>query len=172
AEIGSALDAEEKIQVGIYSNGFDVPESPDEWHVLSGQVSKAILRELNRPIESFGAVQGIIHALYKESDPKPYFNLRELSRKDKLIKCFYDNSIYSEIARALQRRENVVHAEGRITLSRSTGSVIDMDVSRIEAIKPLSQEEFESFFGSAPDLTGERSTVEYLRSVWNGDGER
>ena len=119
--------------------------------------------QMETPIPSYGSVQGIIHSLQKEAD-RPYFRLRELSTES-LVNCFYPLRLYSDVARALQERTNVLHVAGHMQFDRVTRSISELSVEKIITAKMLSGAEFEEFFGSCPSFTGEHSTEEWINDA-------
>jgi hypothetical protein len=155
AKLGSLIDSDEDIGVGIYKNG-----GAPIWRRISYAKASSIRRGLESPLPAYGAVQGVIHSLVKEVRD-PYFRIRELST-DILIRCFYTASQYHSVAAALQERNAVVHAAGAITYDRIARTATELKLERLEKSRILTPAEFEAFFGSAPDFTDAMTTDEYI----------
>jgi hypothetical protein len=85
------------------------------------------------------------------------------------VKCIYTSAQYPEVANALQERTTVIHFSGNITYDRVARIVSELRVDRMERARVLTPAEFEEFFGSAPQFTGDMSTSEYVDSI-RGDG--
>ncbi len=118
---------------------------------------------LEAPIPTYGSVQGIIHSLQKEVS-RPYFSIRELATSS-LVRCSYPIRLYGEVIDALRERTTVLHVAGDTTYDRTTRSIVELRVDRIEKARMLSSEEFEQFFGSASDFTGDLTTDEYIDAI-------
>jgi hypothetical protein len=133
--------------------GSSLPPPPDE--------------ELEAPLPTYGAVQGIIYSLQKEAE-RPNFLLRELST-GAFVSCYYPTRLYTEVARALQERTNILNVAGKMNYDRATRSIAGLQVERIETARMLSAAEFEGLFGSMPDFTGSHSTDEWIDAIRSDD---
>ena len=163
ARLGALLDPDEVIGIGLYQERRKNPV----WRQISYARTIAVRQAVEAPLPTYGAVQGIIHSLQKEAK-QPYFQVRELSTES-LVKCIYTSAQYPEVANALQERTTVIHVSGDITYDRVARMVSELRVDRMERSRILTPSEFEEFFGSAPQFTGEMSTSEYIDSI-RGDG--
>ncbi|MFI5015266.1 MAG: hypothetical protein ACHQAY_23270 [Hyphomicrobiales bacterium] len=155
ARMGSLIDPDEVIGVGVYRNG-----SKPIWRRISYAHAAAIRQEVEAPLPTYGGLQGIIHSLYKEAR-HPSFQLRELST-DALVRCFYIGTQYPLVAEVLQERTAIVNVAGDIVYDRVSRSATELKLERIEKARVLTPAEFESFFGSAPKFTGDMSTDQYI----------
>ena len=115
---------------------------------------------------AYGSVQGALASVTLEGR-RPYFSVRELST-EQTVKCFYSSSLYDDVVHALSQRNAIIHATGDLRLERASRLVGEMEVERIDRVEALSDEEFRSFFGMAPELTGEQTTQEYISEYRNG----
>jgi hypothetical protein len=159
ARLGALLDADEVIGIGLYQERRKKPV----WRQISYAKTVAVRQAVEAPLPTYGAVQGIIHSLQKEAK-QPYFQIRELSTES-LVKCTYTSAQYSEVANALQERTTVIHVSGDITYDRIARIVSELRMDRMERSRVLTPAEFEEFFGSAPQFTGEMSTGGYMDSI-------
>ncbi len=158
--IGQFLDPDEVVGVGIYgATGV----APEKWKRIDYRNAARIRQTIEAPVPSYGSIQGIVHALFKEA-ADPFFQLREFS-SDTLVKCFYSDGQYREIATLLKDRRAVVHVLGHMKLGRATRTIEEIRVERIDVAKALTEDEFDRFFGSAPTLTGDLSTTKFLETV-------
>ena len=160
ARLASSIAGNESLRIGLFTNGS---ERPDEWQSLSKQQAVGITEYFDELIESTGTVQGIVHSLYKESQP-PYFDLRELSN-NKLIKCQYPQRLYEQVIGSLKKREAIVIVQGEITARRRDRKIDHVVVRQMKVAPELTEADLEEFFGCAPDFTGELSTEEYIRRM-------
>jgi len=145
ARIGSLLDPGEDIGLGIYPARGGTPK----WrHITYGRMA-SLRREIETPLPSHGAIQGILYAWFKEARA-PSFQIRELST-DALVRVHYPSSLYAEVAKAVQERTTMLMVAGDMLLDRATRQPIEMTASRIERMGTLSPAEFEALVGSAPD---------------------
>jgi len=159
--IADPLDEDEVVNFGVYKG--DSPE-PD-FVPLSKRDVRLVLGDLQLPVESVGALQGSVHSVFFGAQP-PYFNLRELSSQA-LVRCEYSTNLYSSVVTALERPNAIVHVYGTVTANLEDRSLDVMKVNRIEVAEQLTDEEFEKFFGCAPNFTGDLSTSEFIDRMRN-----
>lgn len=159
AKLGTLIDADEVIGMGIYSRERSKPKM--RW--IPYAKTAAILGALEAPIPAYGSIQGIIHSFQKEAS-RPYFRVRELST-DLLISCFYPSRLYPDIIRALEERTTVLHVAGAMKLDRASRTISELQVDRIEPARIMTAAEFEEFFGSCPEYTGDLSTDEWIDAI-------
>jgi len=159
AIVGDTLALGESVRLGVY-NGKPEPEA---WCEVTKNESTRLLEQLDTPVEYHGLVQGIIHSLYKESNP-PYFDLRELAG-GRLIKCVYPPERYPSVVALLKRADAVVLVSGLITANRVDRKIEQLLVDRMEVAKPLTSQQFRGLFGAASRMTGDLTTTEFLDRV-------
>jgi hypothetical protein len=152
ARIGSFIDPDEEIGLGIYA-----PDAPDarapKLRSITYRAAAALRREIETPVPAYGSVQGILHAWFKEAR-EPNFQLRELST-DTLVRVYYTSALYPDVAKAVQERTTMLIVSGNMLFDRATGLAAELRADRIELTKMMSTAEFEEFFGSAPDFVAE-----------------
>lgn len=149
ARIGSIIDPDEVIQLGIYPpHGGQL-----KWRAITYGKTASLRREIETPLPSYGAVQGIVHSWAKEAK-EPHFYLRELST-DSLVRVLYTASLYSDVAQAVQQRTTMLIVSGNMLFDRATRLATELRADRIERVAMLSTGEFEGFFGSAPDFVAD-----------------
>jgi hypothetical protein len=152
AKIGTLIDPDEEIGLGIYSP--DGPETRQpRWRKITYRATNALKREIETPVASHGSVQGILHAWFKEAR-EPNFHLRELAT-DALVRVYYQSSLYPDVAKAVQERTTMLMVSGNMLFDRATRQATELHADRIELMKMLSTAEFEEFFGSAPDFVAD-----------------
>lgn len=145
ARIGSLIDPGENIGLGIYP----VRGGQPKWRSITYSRLASLRREVETPVPSYGSVQGILYAWYKEAR-EPSFQMRELAT-DALIRVHYGASLYADVAKAVQERTTMLIVSGDMMLDRTSRSPVEMKADRIERIGILSAAEFEALSGSAPD---------------------
>jgi hypothetical protein len=155
--LGERIDADEVIGIGLYSGA----RSRLKWRRIEYRRASRIRRAMEEPILSYGSVQGLLHSVILEAK-RPYFMVHELS-SEQPVRCYYELTLYDDVIKALAHRSAIIHATGDMKLDRATRSIGEMEVERIDRVLPLTDDEFRSFFGMAPDLTGGQSTSEYLK---------
>jgi hypothetical protein len=145
AKIGTLIDPDEVIGLGVYpGQGGAI-----RWREISYTKTAALRREVEAPLLAYGAVQGVLHAWFKEVR-EPNFQIRELST-DALIRVVYPATLYSLVAQAVQERTTMLIISGDIVFNRVTRQPLEVRADRIERQRMLSAAEFERFVGSAPD---------------------
>ena len=156
ARIGALIDPDEHIGLGIYpTRGGGQPK----WRTITYHRMASLRREIETPLPTYGAVQGILYAWFKEARA-PSFQIRELST-DALVRVHYPSSLYAEVAKAVQERTTMLMVAGDMALDRATRQPTEMTADRIERIGMLSAAEFESFVGSAPEYEPELGEETY-----------
>jgi hypothetical protein len=151
ARIGALIDPDEEIGLGIYPP--DAPGRAPKWRAITYRTTAALKREIETPVPSYGSVQGILHAWFKEAR-ESNFQMRELST-DALVRVYYTPALYSNVAKAVQERTTMLLVSGNMLFDRATRLATELRADRIELIRMLSTAEFEEFFGSASDFVAE-----------------
>ncbi len=164
-ELGTVIDADEVVKFGIIDG--DAPISAAEWKSVTKITTLNVDSAYNQEYRYEGALQGRLGTWYKDSS---YFNLRELTSSS-LVKCYYSAEMYDQIYRLYEDKDAIVNLSGRVVMDRATGSVNEVRVHWVKTYAPLSNSEFEKFFGLAPDLTGDLSTTEYIDKMRDDGSE-
>ena len=159
-DIGDALDADEKIRIGVFDDVNDDDGDPT-WEEITKIVIRNVDAVFHETYRYEGALQGKLGSWYKDSN---YFNLRDLA-SGALIKCFYPLSMYEKIHSLYDDKDAVVNVSGNVLADRGTGQVTEVRVTWAKSYTPLSSHEFERLFGLAPDLTGDLSPGEYIDRI-------
>ncbi len=144
AKIGSLIDPDEIIRMGILSPHAQTPK----WRDITFTALSSIRRAMEQPIAAHGAVQGIIHSWFKEARD-PHFALRELASDD-FVKVFYPSSMYEQVARAVQERTTTLMVSGLLSYDRVTRKATELKAERIEKMDMMSPQEFDSLLGAFP----------------------
>ena len=168
AKIAKPIDPDEAVRFGIYEEPADelvdqAGTEPSEWLDLTRDKADAIFAEIEAVVESYGAVQGVIHSVFLKAQP-PHFRIRELSTGH-LIYCTYSNDKYFEIAKALQVRDVVVHAYGRTRTNKLERKIESMFLDRLDVAESMSDEELHTFLGSAPEILGSQTLQQFIDDV-------
>ena len=163
ARMAKLADEGETIRVGIY-NGQAPAVS---WRPLPRSRAESIIEYYEQVVSYRGMLQGLIHSLFKESDP-PYFDLRDIASKE-LVKCYYKPEQYDDVYAALADKRAVVLVSGWIQTRRSDREISKFEVDKIRSVKLVSKSELEKFFGSAPGWTGDLTTEDFIEAVRKRD---
>jgi hypothetical protein len=83
--------------------------------------------------------------------------MRELSTDD-LIKVFYPDDLYTQVAKAVQERNTTLIVDGEIKYDKVTRQTVELKADRIKSMDMMTPQEFEEVFGCAPNF--EPSPVE------------
>jgi hypothetical protein len=157
SQIAAPIDIDEIIRFGLYTNGSQRPEA---WYELDRSRADAITEEIPQVVSYHGEIQGIVHALFKETD-HPKLVVRELSTKN-LVDCFFKIEMYHSAIEVLEERDAVIFVEGQVTENMALGMVESIDVTDFRLAPEFNVEKFNAFIGSVPDLTGKKSTEETI----------
>lgn len=164
ARIGEHIDPDETVGIGMYNPSG---HGRIKWRQITYRKTSSIRQAIETPILSYGSIQGLMHSLNLLGN-RPFFQIREHATNT-LVRCLYGNNLYPQIVEALRERNAVVHATGHMSLDRAKQTVSEMNVDRIDKVEPLTDGEFLGLFGSAPGLTGEMTTQEFIDQM-RGDG--
>lgn len=152
------------IEFGLYkSSRARIPK----WRAISVECAESLVANTQPFVDYEGAIQGVIHAWYKESS-EPHFDLRERA-KNALVRCYYTASLYEEILKSLVVPDAQIHVAGLLRANRIDRSIESIKVRRIKKPVAFSDSDFEQFFGSAPNLTGELDSASFVASVRGDD---
>ncbi len=151
ARIGSLIDPDEDIGLGIYP----ILGGPPKWRSITYGRMASIRREIETPLASYGAIQGILYAWFKEAQ-EPSFQVREMGT-DALVRVRYPATLYSDVAKAVQERTTTLIVSGDMTFDRTTRLPLEVKAERIERIGMLAASEFEKLIGSSPDYEADFS---------------
>lgn len=155
SRIGSLIDPDEHIRLGIYpARGGAV-----KWRQISYSRMASIRRQMEAPLATHGALQGILYAWFKEART-PSFQIRELAT-DALVRVHYPTHLYADVAKAVQERTTMLLVSGDMMLDRATRLPLEMSAERIQRVGMLSAAEFEGLVGSAPDFEADLAEETY-----------
>jgi hypothetical protein len=160
ARIARPLDADEVARFGIYQDGT---VDSIEWFTLSAALAAEIEEPLAGSHRSYGEVQGIVHAFFKEAE-KPYLKIRELSSQQ-LVNCYFPKELYRNAVEVLADPEAVVFVEGWTTESAETGFISEVEVADFRLAPEFRSEVYHAGLGSQPGFTGGIETTDYIREV-------
>lgn len=161
AQFARKIRAGEVIRVGVFKTSRS--QKPVRWHHVTATNAAALTASIKTQVDYHGAALGLIHSLYKEAE-RPHFDLRDANRGG-LVKCFYPRELYPAVIAALNDRERYVHVSGIVRANRIDKVIESITVERIEPTEQLSEADFAEFIGSAPTITGDRSTEDYISEV-------
>ena len=147
ARIGTIIDPDEVVGIGVYSPGRRVPKMRE----ITYSRLTSINRQLETPLPAYGAVQGVLHSWLMGAD-SPNFHLRELSSQ-RLVRVFYSARLYGDVAKAVQERTTVLIVSGDVRYDRLSRQPTELRAAKIERTDTLSPAQFERFFGSAPHFS-------------------
>ena len=151
------LDPDESIGLGI----IDVE---NERKVKWAYVNRIQLEEISNSIETetiyIGAIMGRTYEWNKGAD-KPYLLIRDLA-KTELVKCFYKDGDYDQVAKLFSKKTAVVIVEGTVSFNRITEKSEVIMADKFDFAPDFSDEDFDKFFGCAPDMTGQDSAADFI----------
>ena len=160
ARIARPLDVDEVARFGCYRNGAT---ASIEWFDLSPALAAEIEEPLAGSHRSYGEVQGIVHAFFKETD-RPYLKIRELSTRE-LVNCYFPLKLYRNAVEVLADQDAVVFVEGWTTESADTGCVTEIEVADFRLAPEYDEAAYQRGLGALPDFTGGLETTDYIREV-------
>jgi hypothetical protein len=150
------------LQFGLYKKPAS---SRPTWYAVTSESATKLVSEIQPWVDYQGAVHGVIHSWFKESD-QPYFVLRDSGRQE-LIKCLYGAKFYAQVVAALQAKDAIVFVNGLIRANRVDRTFESIKVERLRIAPAFTDTEFEAFSGIAPALTGRESSADFVQRVRN-----
>lgn len=164
ARIGEKLEPGTVAQIGVVRVGEKQPRS---WGEISRDRSAAILESIRSVVTFFTSIQGTIYSLTKGAD-RPFVHVRDFA-SGTLVRCFYKPEHYASIVSLLKRSDAVVIVSGFASSRQGEQRVVDLEIDRIDGPEPLTEDEFEGIFGSAPEITGNVATEDFVDRIRRGD---
>lgn len=149
AAIRQGLDVDEQVGISL----FDADSGkPKRWHYLDRLLLEEISQSIDPEVNYIGAVIGRTHE-WNKGARDPYIVVREL-HSDELIKCIYDDKDYSRVVRLFNNKSAVVIVDGEMRFNRVTSKTEVIRATGFELAPDFSDQDYEKFFGCAPDFTG------------------
>ena len=122
---------------------------------------------MNPTTKYVGSVIGNTYEWNKGAE-QPYIKVRDIASGE-LVRCNYLRADYAKVAKMFEHQDVLVAVYGTITFDRLTSKTEITRANDFEVMPTLSDEEFEKFFGSAPDLAPRKSAAEFIRDGRNND---
>lgn len=164
ARIADSIAHDEIVSFGLYQNGA---EAPSEWFELTKESALEIIEEKPQFITYYGQIQGIIHALYKESTPSKLIFREQATGA--LIDCLFGPDLYQTVIDILRKRDAVIFVEGKVTEDQAEGQVKSIEVAKFQPAPDFDEDQIKRFIGSQPNYTGKLTTEEFIDKVRNNE---
>lgn len=166
SDLRAPLDIDEPIGIGLYdpNQPYDVKAVPSE----NFSVTRLKLQEIANAIESettyVGSVIGYTYE-WNKGAKEPYIKIRDVTSQE-LIKCSYSDKDYGKVAELFHNKEALVIVYGLITFDWVNQKTELKKANDFEvAPEPLSDSEYNSFFGCAVGMTGKVNAAQYVRKM-------
>ena len=157
ASLRQSLDADEEIGIAL----FDIDSGKlKRWNLIDRLQLEQIAESIEAEVRYVGAVMGRTHE-WNKGAKEPYIIIRELNSGE-LIKCIYADVDYDKVAKLFYRKTAVVIIEGGMTFNRITGKSEVQQATNFDFAPDLLDDNYERFFGCAPNMTGSLSTEEFI----------
>ena len=154
-----SLDPDEHMCIGIYQGN---EHRPDSWY----KVYRSDAAELTEGLVdrgTYGEVQGVVNAFFKEAQP-PYVRIRELSTGN-LVKCFFGVDQYQAVVELLEDKNAVVFVEGWLREDALTGASREVRVEDFTPAIEFDEHAVEALFGSISDYTGSLTSEQFVERL-------
>lgn len=157
ASLRQSLDADEEIGIAL----FDIDSGKlKRWNHVDRLQLEQIADSIEAEVRYVGAVMGRTHE-WNKGAKEPYIIIRELNSGE-LVKCIYADIDYDKVAKLFNRKTAVVIIEGGMTFNRITGKSEVQLATNFDFAPDLLDDNYERFFGCAPNMTGSLSTEEFI----------
>jgi hypothetical protein len=163
ASVADALQPHEKIGFGIYRPDGS---KPYVWRPLSKRHALSLREALSQTVVYVGALRGHLHNITVE--PTLSFQLR-LSRTNDLVRCDAHSDLYGTVYDAIKDPDRLLYVRGRITARRIDRGVTAVRATDVKPAPLLTNERYEAFFGSAPNLTGDLAAEAFVDEARSSD---
>lgn len=164
ANLREGLDSDEKMGIALFD-----PESGKlkPWAYIDRLQLQEIEQSIEPEIRYFGAVMGMTHEWNKGAS-NPYIILRELNSGE-LVKCIYADGDYAKVSKLFGEKSAIVIIDGEMTFNRITAKTEIVMARHFDFAPQFSDNDYERFFGCAPNITGGLTSAEYIARGRNGD---
>lgn len=163
SDLRAPLELDETIGIGLYYENRKAPKYYRVTRLALEEVAKAIDAET----AYMGAVIGYTYEWTKGAK-EPFIKIRDIATGE-LVKCTYKDSDYQKVARLFERKDALVIVSGRLSFNRLTEKTEVTLATDFEIAPELSQDQYESFFGSAAGLTDGVDAASYIRNLRGGE---
>lgn len=160
-DIGTRLDTDEIVKIAL----FDEEATPDQgsdptpiWEQISKRTTIEVQEAVLSPVYYIGSIQGRLGTWFKESD---FIYVRD-SVFNILVRCNYKPEMYDMIYRYYKDKKAVVHVSGTVKSDRLSGMPKEISVEKIDKFDRLTDDEFSTFFGIAPDFIGDETASDFI----------
>ena len=173
-DIAPYMDLNEDFSFGIYANGAV------NWKNINRNGAERIKIVLddavrNRPdtsteiIQYYGTVIGKIKSWFLEVDD-PYFWLRDITTGER-VKCFYKpEKHHRRVSELTMGRNETVIVSGIVFAKRSNNKIEKIDAVEFDETNEFTEADLDRLTGSAPGITGELTTAEFISYLRDEDG--
>lgn len=159
ADLRIPLEIDEIIGIGIYEKGKEKPR----FYNVSKLKLEAVAKSIDIETSYIGSVIGNTYEWTKGAK-EPFIKIRDVAT-DELIKCYYDDKDYRKVAKLFEIKDALVIISGNIIYNRFSEKTEVAKATDFEIAPVLTQEQYESFFGSAPNLTEGIDSATYIRNL-------
>ncbi len=157
ASLRQNLDEDEAIGIAL----FDIDSGKlKRWSFINKLQLEQLAQSIDTELRYFGAVMGKTHE-WNKGAREPYIIIRELNSGD-LVKCVYNDEDYGRVAKLFSNKASVVIVEGMMTFNRLSGKSEVTGATGFDLAPDFTDDDYDRFFGCAPNLTGELSTSEFI----------
>lgn len=158
AAIRQGLDPDEPIGIATFD---EETGKQKRWGFVDRLQLELIGGSVETEVKYVGSIMGTTHE-WNKGATDPYLIVRELNSGE-LIKCAYSDDDYAQVAKLFLDKTAVVIVEGVAIYNRVSGKTEIAMAHSFDLAPPLKNEDFERFFGSAPELTGNLTSEDYIR---------
>lgn len=135
-------------RIKIRKAGYQNDKS--KWTVVDKTLVENIAKRQFKYIEFYGDVQGRVKGFVSEGN-KNQLKIRELVF-DSIVECDFDNELYDNVVKTLQKRNAIVKAYGLCTATRHDARIVKIHIEKIEASPAYSDGDIQRFKGCCPGL--------------------
>jgi hypothetical protein len=164
ASLRQSLDADEGIGIALFDSDSGKLK---RWSYVDRLQLEQIADSIETQVRYVGAVMGRTHE-WNKGAKDPYIIIRELNTGE-LVKCIYADSDYGKVAKLFAQKTAVVIIEGAMTFNRITARSEVTMATNFDFAPDFSSDDYERFFGCAPNMTGDLSTEEFIDKGRNDD---
>lgn len=164
AAIRQGLDIGEPIGLST----FDIKTGrPKRWRLVDRLHFEKVAASIDSEVLYVGAVMGTTYDWIKGAK-EPYLTIRELNSAE-LVKCVYSDEDYAKVASLFADKAAFVIIGGTVVYDRITGKTEVTRATTFDLAPEFADEEFERFFGCAPNLTGSLGTDDFVKGGRNDE---
>lgn len=159
AKLARGFGEEDKLKMGLFVKN---QQSPSVWATVTHEKYKLIEDVLHRNVTYYGGIQGVIKAVEKGVRRHKCKIIENIN--DSVVKCSFDDSLYSEVMSLFARKHIIIRAGGMLYMDEEN-RIKHLVIEKIESCPEYTEGDIQRLRGCWAGMTAGLSTSEFLRKI-------